>query len=160
MHHHSYYQLALQNPEPLPVLLAIVEDWHAFIIIYTTLIFCVFVNYYTQKFCKKQPKTNILCTSLLYFLALALAALSHVFFGVFEVAIYGDFLDLYKTCAFLIYLREAKNFLNCLLRLGLQVGSLRHLAIKLEQAVIQKIEKMIENLKEEKSCQKKDTPKT
>jgi uncharacterized membrane protein len=145
-----FYALALQNPEPLPILLALCEDWEAFLFIYLVLSFCVAANYYTQKFCKKQPKSNIFCTSLLYLVTLILVAMSHVFFGRFEVHIFGDFLDLYKGTALLIYLRELKAFLNCLLRLGLHVGSLRHLAIKLEQAIIARTESFIDKIKEKK----------
>ena len=87
---------------------------------------------------------------MLYLITLTLVAISHVFFGRFEVAIFRDFLDLYKGTALLIYLRELKAFLNCLLRLGLHVGSLRHLAIKLEQAIIARTESFIDKIKEKK----------
>lgn len=139
-----FYSLALANPEPIPILLAILEDRYTFFSIYLVLTFCVFVNHVTYKFCKKQHRTNFLCTSLLYFITLLLVVLSHVFFGPFEISLFKDFLDLYKGAAFLIYIRELTLFLSCLLRLGLQVGSLRYLAIKTEKVLISKVEQMLE----------------
>lgn len=144
-----YYDLALKDPTPIPILLAIYEDRCTFVSVVAVLSFCCACNYILRKTTGKAPKIRLCQTIYLYALTLALVALSHVFFGTFEVQIYGDFLDLYKVAAFLIYLRELKLFLDCLFRLGLQVNSLRVIVLQVEKFVLKKAAKILDGKKDD-----------